>query len=184
MITREEALALIKKYLKNKENIIISLSVEGILRNLAKILDENEELWGLTGLLFNIDYEYTEDDKENRGILSSQILTGLLPEEGTNAIQSNHYLHTDVLPVSSLDRALISAEAAVNLILQAMKKTPSKDISEVDINLLLEKLDNKSFASDKTLNRLKLCKDTGITIENFLKLSLDVMKKVFSDVEL
>lgn len=181
MITREEALALIKKYLKNKENIMISLSVEGILRNLAKTLGENEELWGLTGLLFNIDYEYTEEDKENRGTVSSQILRDLLPEEGINAIQSNHYLYTDVLPVSSLDRALISAEAAVNLILQAIKTTPSKNISEIDINFLLKKLDDDSFVSDKTINRLKLCKDTGINMENFLKLSLDVMKNIFSN---
>jgi len=181
MITREEALALIKKYLRNKENIKISLSVESILRALAKILGENEEIWGLTGLLFNIDYEYTEDDKENRGTISAQILKDLLPEKGINAIQSNNYLYTDVLPVSSLDRALISAEAAVKLILEAAKATPSKNVSDLTTEFVLEKLNDESFISDKTVSRLKLCKDSGLTTEEFLNLALINMRNIFSN---
>jgi len=182
MITREEALALVKKYLKNKESIRISLYVECILRKIAQVLGEDEELWGLTGLLFNIDYEYTEEDKENRGTVSSQILRDLLPEEVINAIKSNNYLYTDVLPVSSLDKALISTEAAVRLILETAETVPSKKISDLTIDSLLKKLDDKSFMSDKIVSRLKLCKDNGFDTETFLKLSLDAMKDITLNV--
>ena len=184
MINRQEALSLVNKYLKNKENKLISLYVEAILRKLANLLDEDEDLWGLTGLLFNIDYEYTEDDKENRGTISSQILQDLLPGEGINAIKSNNYLYTDVLPVSSLDKALISAEAAVKLILMVAKTVPSKNLNDIDVDLLLKKIDDNSSASDKTISRLKLCKDNNIDLENFLKLSLSIMRTIPLNAEL
>ena len=81
MLDRNEAFILIKKYLRNRNSIRISLAAEAILKELAKKLYKNEELWGLTGLLHNIDYEYTLNDPEKRGVISSQILDGLLPKK-------------------------------------------------------------------------------------------------------
>ena len=59
MINREEAFILLRKYLKDEESIKYSLAVEAVLKEMAKILYRDEELWGLTGLLHNLDYEYT-----------------------------------------------------------------------------------------------------------------------------
>ncbi len=91
MIDRKQAFNLIKKYIKNESLLQHSLISELILRKLAIILGKYEDQWGLTGLLYNIDYEYTKDEPEKRGIYAAQLLEGLLPENCINAIKSNNY---------------------------------------------------------------------------------------------
>ena len=104
MINRDEAFVILKKYLKDPDNIKYSLAVEAVLKELARILYRDEELWSLTGLLHNLDYEYTRGELEKRGNLSSQLLGGLLPENAVNAIRANNYMHTDYIPTTSLDK--------------------------------------------------------------------------------
>ena len=116
MITRDEAINLIKKYLKQEENIKHSLCLEIILREMAKRLNRDVNQWGLTGLLHNIDYEYTLGDPGKIGKLSSQILEGLLPDKSVNAIKANNYMHTDYIPTTTLDKSLIAADAMIKLI--------------------------------------------------------------------
>jgi predicted hydrolase (HD superfamily) len=184
MITREEAVVLVKKYLRNKENIQFSLASEAILRKLAQLLGEDEELWGFTGLLFNIDYEYTEEDRQNRGNISAQILEGLLPKNGIDAIKANHYIHTDHLPVASLDKALIATVAVVDLIFKTINSIPSKNIAYINPEMLLERLNDSSFTSDNKKSRIKLCVDNDIKIEDFLKLSLQTLTDIAENIGL
>ncbi|HDQ16026.1 MAG TPA: phosphohydrolase [Bacteroidetes bacterium] len=178
MISRQEALNLINKYIRKKENIGISLAVEAVLRTLAKRFGEDEDLWGLTGLLHNIDYEYTVEEQQKRGILSAQILDGLLPEEGINAIKANNYFNTDYLPETSLDKALISAEAATCLIVATLKASYTKNIDDIDVKLLFENFKDTSFAPSCNRNRIKLCNDIEIVVEDFLGLGLNAIQKI------
>ena len=90
MINREEAFVLLKRYLKDADSFKFSLSVEAVLKKLAKILHRDKELWALTGLLHNLDYEYTARELENRGTISAQLLDGLLPDSVVNAIKANN----------------------------------------------------------------------------------------------
>lgn len=173
MIARNEVLSLIKNYLRNEDRIKASMVVEAILRRLAKRFEEDEELWGITGLLHNLDYEYTEDDQHNRGVISAQVLDGLIPEEALNAIKANNYINTDHLPETPLDKALISAEAVTCLILSTLKVSHTQNIEDIDVKLLFEKFEDSSFAPSCNRNRMKLCNDLGLDVKEFLSLSLD-----------
>lgn len=177
MINREEAFILIRKYLKDQDNIKYSLAVEAILKELAKILERDEETWGLVGLLHNLDYEYTSSDPEKRGTLSAQLLEDLLPERAVNAIKANNYTHTDYIPTTSLDKSLIAVDAAVKLIVATIYSTPSKKISDVDLEKLMNKFLDSSFVPRINRNKIQLCNDVGIDLETFLKISLDILKK-------
>ena len=128
MISREEAFLLLKKYLRDEDNIRYSLAVEAVLREIANRLDRDEELWGLTGLLHNLDYEYTITEPEKRGSLSAQLLEDLIPEPGVNAIKANNYMHTDYIPITSLDKSLIAVDAAIGLIVATVHSIPSKKL--------------------------------------------------------
>ena len=139
MINQEQALNLMKKYLKDEENINYAKIIEVVMREFAARLDRDQDLWGLTGLLHNLDYEYTAAELENRGNLAFQLLEGLLPEGGLNAIKANNYTHTDYIPVTALDKTLIAVDALVGLIIVVIKKIPSRDISEVDLKLLISR---------------------------------------------
>ena len=179
MIDREEALILVNQYLKNSRNLYLAYSVELVLKKLAKTIGKDENLWGLTGLLFNIDYEYTIEDKQNRGVIASRILEDLLPEKGINAIRANNYIYTDYIPSTSLDKVLIATSAAVEFISKVVKTIPSKKISDVDIELLMNKLSDDSFISKNVSSKIKLCRDIQIEIEDFLKLILNILKDNF-----
>lgn len=184
MISREEAFVFLKKYLREPGSIKYSYAVEAILREIARVLNRDVELWGLTGLLHNLDYEFTRGDIEQRGNLSAQLLTDLIPENGVNAIKANNYTHTDYIPTTSLDKSLIAADAACRLILATALKTPNKSLSEVDINLLSKNYQDASFASTVSRHRIKLCADLGIELEPFLNLSLNILKSISEKIDL
>jgi predicted hydrolase (HD superfamily) len=181
MINRDEALVILKKYLHNEDNIKYSLAVEAVIREIAKRIERDEELWGLTGLLYNIDYEYTINEPEKRGILSAQILEDLIPKLAVNAIKANNYMHTDYIPTTSLDKTLIAVDAAVGLILAISKTFPNKKISEVNLETVIEKYNDAEFATRYNRNKIQLCVDVGIDINNFFKLILNTLNQV-SDV--
>lgn len=178
MITREEALLLLKKYLKNKDNINYSLTIEAVIRDFAQRLERDEELWGLTGLLYNLDYEYTINEPEKRGILSAMILEDLLPANAVNAIKANNYMHTDYIPTTSLDKILIAIDAAIGLIITIAKSTPSKKITDVTLKTIIDKFNDSSFASKYNRHKIRLCRDVGIELEMFLGITLNKLIQI------
>ena len=155
MINREEAIILINRYIKNIELIRQSFAVEAILKELAKKLKKDELLWSLTGLLYNLDYEYTSSELEKRGILSSKLLYGLLPENAINAIMSNNFTHTNVIPTTALDKALISSDAVKDLIFITARSVPSKKLEDVDFNTLFNGFIDNFILKLKILTRVK-----------------------------
>ncbi len=173
MISREEAIVLLKKYLKDEENINKSYAVELILKKLARVLNKDEELWGLTGLLHNIDYEYTLENPEQRGTLASQMIGGLLPDKSVNAVKGNNYMHTDYVPVTSLDKCLIATVTMVDLLFAIIKSTPLKNISDVNLRLVTIKYKDPDFAQRFNRKRIEIIADIEIEIEDFFKISLD-----------
>jgi len=97
MITRDESFALLGKYLKDDKLLKHSLAVEIILVKMARNLEEDEKLWSLTGLLHDLDYEHTQDNPKEHANVTAQILEGLFPNDGVNAIKAHNYMHTDYI---------------------------------------------------------------------------------------
>ena len=182
MINREEAFVLLKKYLRDEDNINYSIAVEAILREMARKLDSDEELWGLTGLLHNLDYEYTSCEPEKRGSLAAQLLADLLPERCINAIKANNYMHTDYIPTTSLDKSLIAADAATGLIIVTARSTPSKKLADLELKTLLKKYNDRSFAKTCDRGKIDLCIDAGFDLDMFLELSLDALKEISKEL--
>ena len=178
MLTRDEAFKLIKKYLRNQDNIKDSLAVEAIMGEIAKTLGKNRDIWSLTGLLHNLDYEYTAREPEKRGNLTAQLLEGLLPENSVNAIKANNYMHTDYIPTTSLDKSLIAAGAASGLIFVTVKSTESQKLSDVDLPTLIEKYNDSTFAVRFNRKRIGLCADAGLDLNSFLALCLVALQKI------
>jgi len=178
MIDRKQALVLIKRYIKKEYLLQQSLIAESILRKIAKILGKNEELWGLTGLLYNIDYEYTLEEPEKRGIFAAQILEGLLPENCVNAIKSNNYQYSDYAPSTSLDKSLVATAAITDLITTVIRSMSLKNITEINISILKNKLNEPNFISINHKNRILLCNDVGIGLKDFLQIGINTLKEI------
>jgi len=178
MINRQQAFVLIKKYIKSEKQIRQSLITEAILKKIAKILGTNEELWGLTGLLYNIDYDYTLQEPEKRGIFAAQLLEGLLPECCINAIKSINYQHSDYIPSSSLDKSMVATVAFTDFITAVYGSTSLKDIKEVNIELLKNKLLESNFTNINLRSRILLCNDIGIDLKDFLEIGINTLREI------
>ena len=182
MFTREDALGLIKKYLRNENFIKHCFAVEAIMKKTAEKLEKNKEIWSITGLLHDLDYEYTKDHPENHATMTAQLLDGLLPEESINAIKAHNYMHTDYIPTTTIDKALIASDAVSGLIIATALIMPSKKLSDVSIESLIKKFKDQSFAKGCNRKRIELCIDSGIDLEPFLKISLDALVNISADL--
>lgn len=178
MISREEGFKLLNKYLKNENLIKHSLAVEAILKEMAKKLGEDEELWALTGLLHDLDYDYTKEEPEKHTTFTAQILKGLVPKEVVNAVKSHNYQHTIQAPETSLDKFLIAADAVSGLIIATALVVPSKKLSDVELKTLINKFKDISFAKGCNRKKIALCTDVGMEIDRFLELSLHAIKRI------
>ena len=183
MINREEALALLQKYIRDQDLIRDSLAVESLLKVLAKKLQEDEELWGLVGLLHKLDYQYTSPDNDKRGTIAAQILEGLLPESAINAIKAYNYTHTGYIPTTILDKGLITAETTIGLIYASARSLPSKSLLDLNVDILFSKYNDSNFAPDISRNKIRLCVDIGFDIETFFTISLDTLQNIFFEVK-
>ena len=184
MLSRDEAIVLLKKYIREDYYLRRSYIVESILKKLAKRLNKDEQVWGLTGLLHNIDYEYTSENFQERGLLAEKILSGLIPEEGINAIKGNNYLHTNYAPVTSLDRSLIATTELTELIFEIIKYSKKHNITIVDVKGVYEKYKDEDNFPDINRKRIKIIEDVGIDIEEFIKISLYAIIKVKDQINL
>jgi predicted hydrolase (HD superfamily) len=184
MLNRDEAIILIKKYLKNVNNFHFAIAVESIMRNIAELLERDEETWGLTGLLHNLDFEYASGNPESIGILTSQLLDGLFPEQVINAIKANNYIHSDYIPITSLDKALIATVTATGFIKYVVYDSPTKKISDVELPLVITKFYETAYASNFNRNRIKLCEDIGMDVNFFLDTCLKSLKEISDDIGL
>ena len=91
MLTRDEAFELLKKNLRTENLIKHSLAVEAILEDMAKKLGEDPQIWGLTGLLHDLDYDFTKEEPQKHSQITVKVLADLLPLESINAIKAHNY---------------------------------------------------------------------------------------------
>jgi len=144
----------------------------------AKSLQQDPDFWGVVGLLHDLDYEYTRDQPEKHGILTGQILKNLIPDTGIHAILAHNYVHTEVIPTNILDKALIASDSVSGLILASAKIMPDKKISQLKLSSLKKKMKDNSFAKGCNRDKILLCQDIGININDFLDLSLKSSQKI------
>ena len=182
MIDRDSGLKLLKKYLRNENLIKHSYAVEAILRKTARILKKDEELWAITGLLHDLDYEYTKENPEKHAMMTAEFLNDLISEEAINSIKAHNYTHTMHIPETYLDKALIAADAVSGLIIAAALVMPSKKIADVQLKTLQKKYKDKSFAAGCNRRRIELCEDIGLDLDDFLELSLNALKSISNDL--
>jgi len=178
MLTREEAFPLLTKNLRTGNLIKHSLAVEAILEDMAKKLGEDPYLWGITGLLHDLDYDFTKNDPEKHSQITVKLLYDLLPLESINAIKSHNYQYTSQIPQTYLDKSLIAADAVSGLVIAAALVMPSKKLADVTTKTLLAKFKDKSFAAGCNRKRIELCEDMELELKIFLELSLNALKRI------
>jgi len=184
MLTRDEALVLLHQYLRTNNLLKHSYAVEAIMRAMAKRLNENQDLWGVTGLLHDLDFDFTKTEPEKHALMTIKLVGELLPEESVNAIKAHNFQYTAQLPQTYLDKGLICADAVSGLVIAAALVMPSKKLADVTVGTLESKFKDKSFAQGCNRKRIELCQDTELTLEEFLGMSLKACQGISTELEL
>ncbi|MBX5328737.1 MAG: HDIG domain-containing protein [Candidatus Bathyarchaeota archaeon] len=184
MLTRNEAINLVKNNVSKRNVFFHMLAVEAIMRSTAKYLGENEEQWALIGLLHDIDYEKTEAIPEKHSLLTEQILKGLIPEELVRAIKAHNFRYTGVMPETRMEKALIASDAISGLLVACALVMPSKKLADVKVETVAKKFKDKDFARGAERERILVCEEIGIPREKFFEIALNGLKNVAAEIGL
>jgi putative nucleotidyltransferase with HDIG domain len=144
--SREEALGLLKKYNKSEGLIKHALAVEGVMRYCARKHGEDEEKWGVIGLVHDLDYEQFPEQHCQK---SEEILQAEgWPEEYIRAVMSHGWgLRTDVEPKSELEKVLYAVDELTGLIVATALVRPSRSIMDMKVKSVKKKWKDKAFAA-------------------------------------
>jgi len=178
LITREEALNLVNKNVKKRNVIYHMLAVEAIMRKVANYFGEDENKWGLLGLLHDIDYEKTEAMPEKHGILAEEILKGIIPDEIVKSIKTHNHKYTGIMPENRMEKALIASDAISGLLVACALVMPSKKLADVKVETVAKKFKDKDFARGAERERILVCEEIGISRNEFFEMALNGLEKV------
>ncbi len=143
---REEALAIVHEYIKNENLVRHMLAVEAAMRFYAKKFGEDEELWGVAGLLHDFDWEI-HPDLESHPMAGAPILRQRnVPEEIIHAVLS-HADHTGVPRESRMEKTLFACDELTGLITAVALVRPSRSLSDLTAASVKKKWKDKGFAA-------------------------------------
>lgn len=147
-LSREQGLALLRKYNKEPFHILHGLTVEGVMEWYAEHLGYGDEkaFWGMAGLLHDIDFElYPEEHCERAPEL---LRDGGAEEDLVHAVVSHGYgIRVDVAPEHEMEKVLFAADELTGLIWAAAKMRPSKSTKDMELSSLKKKFKDKKFAA-------------------------------------
>lgn len=180
---RDEILDSIHGNVQDKNMIKHMLATEAIMRALARKLGENEEEWGITGLIHDIDMELVEGDMSSHSKLSADIAQEL-GASGTmaHAILCHNEAH-GVLRETKLDKALFCADPLSGLITAAALVRPDK-LSGLTTKSVMKRFREKSFAAGVNREQVAQCQEIGLELEEFISLGIEAMKGIAPELEL
>lgn len=177
-MTREEALDSIKANVENKNLVKHMLATEAVMRALARRLGENEDEWGLTGLLHDIDVELTEADMDSHSKLGADLARELGASEAmAHAILCHNERH-GILFETKLDKALFCADPLTGLIIAAALVRPDKKLAGVEVRSVKKRFGEKSFAAGVDREQIARCSELGLELDEFIELGLEAVQGI------
>lgn len=180
--TRDEAMALLKKYNKEDFHIVHSETVESVMRYFAKEMGfgEEEEFWGLVGLLHDIDFE---EFPEEHCIKAPELLAEISADpEFVHAVVSHGFgLCTQVAPEHIMEKILFATDELTGLIGAAALMRPSKSVCDMELSSLKKKYKDKKFAAGCSREVIATGAEMlGWTLDELLDKTLTAMKAACS----
>lgn len=181
-MNREDAFKLLQKHNKEPFHILHGLTVEGVMRYFAKENGEDEEYWGIIGLLHDVDFEeYPEEH--------CQKCIEILQEEGyseevIHSICSHGYgLCSEVEPTKKMEKILYATDELTGLIGAAIKMRPSKSVKDLEVSSLKKKFKDKKFAAGCSRDVIKNGADMlGWELDELFEKTILAMRECEDDV--
>jgi len=174
MLDRGEALRLLEENTPEPHLIQHALASEAVMRGLAARLGRDQDLWGLAGLLHDLDYSDTKDEPGRHGMASADMLEGRLPKEALQAIRAHAWEMNGVEPMEEFDFALRCGETVTGLVSAAALVRPG-GMAGMKVSSLKKKMKDKAFARNVRREVIRECEKLGLDLTEFLAIAIETM---------
>lgn len=177
-ITPAEALALLEARITRDSLRKHCLATEAVMRRLARHFGEDEDAWGIVGLLHDLDLESIDDDATRHALVTCDWLAERgFPAEALQAIKAHNGDVLGIEPVSRLDHALTAAESVTGLVTAAALVHPSKSLAAVSVSSLRKRMKERRFAANVSRERIRMHEYLGLGFDEFAGLALEAMQE-------
>ncbi len=184
-ITKEKADQLVEEYIKDTVTKLHLLESEAIMRAVAKHLGENEEEWGIIGLLHDIDWDLTKENQAEHCVKAVEILKNAGASEYLIKTVQSHGYANEMIPElqskkreTNLEHCLVAAETLTGIIVASALVQPDKKLSSVKLKSLKKKFKDKSFAAKCDRELVRECEKAEIPLETFLEIGLQALQRI------
>lgn len=196
MISREAALKLLHENMESANLRRHCYAVEAAMRALAKYFKEDEEKWGVVGLLHDGDYEKTKSTPEKHTLLMVEWLNkaGETDPEILSAILSHNYAHlveADIgdsgahEPKNNLEWSLYCCDELTGLIVAVALVKPDKTLAAVTVDSVMRKWKERSFAAGVKREQIEKCDEKlNISLREFIGIALEAMQGISEELGL
>ncbi len=182
--TREEGLELFRKYNKSESLYRHALSVEAVMRYMARKNGEDEEMWGVIGLIHDLDYEmYPEQHCRMTEVIMRE--EGW-PEEYIRAVISHGYgICSDAQPQTLLEKTLYAIDELTGLVTTSALVRPSRSVLDMEAKSVLKKWNDRKFAAgvDRSVIE-KGAADLGVELKDLVADAIAGMREVAEEIGL
>lgn len=183
-LTREEALALLKEYNESDALVKHGLAVEGVMRHFARKYGEDEEKWGVVGLLHDLDYEKYPDQ---HCVKVQEIMEERdIDPEIIRAVASHGYgVCVDIEPQSQMEKVLYTIDELTGLVNATAIMRPSKSVLDLETKSVKKKFKSKGFAAGVDREIIKKgCEGLGMELGDVIEEVILGMREVCDAIDL
>ncbi|MCX5795419.1 MAG: HDIG domain-containing protein [Elusimicrobia bacterium] len=184
-ITRAEAWDLLQEHVKNPNMLKHCLASEAVMRAAARRLGQDEEAWGLAGLLHDLDVELTGGDLKVHGLRAVEMLTarGVAPEIVDAIKMHNENAHGQKRS-TVFQKALAASETITGLVTATTLVYPDQKLASVRPSSVVKRMKEKSFAASVDRDIIRECEAVGIPLPEFAELAVAAMRAIAVDLGL
>lgn len=182
---RAAALAILNEHCPDQRLARHCLAAEAVLMALARRLGQDPGLWGLAGLLHDLDYDQTAGDMASHGRLTRRMLEPLgVPAEILEAIEAHNAENLGLTRDTPLDIALTCGETITGLVMATAMVYPDKKLASVKPGSVVKRMKEKAFAASVNRGHILLCQELGITLNDFAALAVSAMQEISDELGL
>ncbi len=181
MLNRTEAMSFVEAHLKNRNLIKHCLASEAVMRALARHMSEDEEVWGLAGLLHDADVETTPAEQQGKTV-GDMLADRITPE--MRYAMSAHNTKTGIEPKSRFDYALTCGETITGLVVASALIIPEKKLSALTKESIVKRFGERRFAAGADRSLIMHCEKLGLSLEQFSEIALKAMQGIAGELGL
>lgn len=187
-MTRDEALKLLYDHMESTNLRRHCLAVEAVMRSLAKFFKENEDSWGIAGLLHDADYELTKDNPKEH---TKKIIDWLSEYDTGDDVKDTiiahgwNFVEGAPQPKNKMEWSLYCCDELTGLIVAVALTRPSRQLSDVTVESIKKKWREKSFAAGVDRSQIENCEARlSIALDKFIEITLTAMQSIADELGL